>query len=219
MSNFQIPSYQKYTTHVVIAGNIGVGKSSLVERLAEVLSWTPFYEASDENPYLADFYKDMPRWSFHSQIFFLGRRLRLLNALFDQVGPVVQDRSIYEDAEVFAANLHRQGALDGRDYHTYRTLYESVCALLPAPDLLVYLRAEVPTLLTRIVRRGRPFEQQIAPEYLAHLNTLYDAWVSRWNRSAVLTIQTDMLDVIRNRSDLEAVFEQIQANLPVRESR
>src|SRR5579864_129585 len=163
-SNFQMPTDPSYTTHVVIAGNIGVGKSSLVERLAEVLGWTPFYEASDENPYLADFYKDMPRWGFHSQIFFLGRRVRLLNELFGQRGPVVQDRSLYEDAEVFAANLHQQGALDGREYDTYRMLYESVCSLLPAPDLLVYLRAEVPTLLTRIALRGRPFERQIAPE-------------------------------------------------------
>jgi deoxyadenosine/deoxycytidine kinase len=219
MSNLTAAARQNYTTHVIVAGNIGVGKSSLVERLAEALDWTPFYEAADENPYLADFYRDMPRWSFHSQVFFLARRVRLLTELYTHTGPVVQDRSLYEDAEVFAANLHQQGALDERDYATYRLLYESVIGLLPPPDLLVYLRADVPTLLARIALRGRPFEQHIAPEYLAHLNTLYDAWVGQWRRSATLTIQTDALDIIQNPSDLNAVFDQIQANLPVKEVR
>ncbi|MHB8626937.1 MAG: deoxynucleoside kinase [Aggregatilineales bacterium] len=219
MSNFSTLVYQKHTTHVIIAGNIGVGKSSLVERLSEAFGWTPFYEAADENPYLADFYNDMPRWAFHSQLFFLGRRVRLLSNLFAQCGPVVQDRSLYEDAEVFAANLHQQGALDRRDYETYRTLYESLCVLLPPPDLLVYLRADVPTLLSRIALRGRSFEQDMAPDYLAHLNTLYDDWMARWHLSASLAIQTDGLDFVRNPSDLNAVFDQIQVHLPIKETR
>lgn len=217
MSN--LSPYPNYTTHLVIAGNIGVGKSSLVERLSEAFGWVPFYEAADENPYLADFYKDMPRWAFHSQVFFLSRRVRLLSTLLAQTGTVVQDRSLYEDAEIFVANLHRQGALDERDYDTYRTLYDSLCALLPPPDLLVYLRAEVPTLLSRIALRGRPFEQRIAPDYLAQLNTLYDEWVAGWHLSASLAIQTDALDFVRSPSDLHSIFDQIQAHLPAKELR
>ena len=217
MSN--LAQYPNYTTHVVIAGNIGVGKSSLVERLAEAFGWTPFYEAADENPYLADFYKDMHRWAFHSQLFFLSRRVRLLNSLFAQTGTVVQDRSLYEDAEIFVANLHRQRALDARDYDTYRTLYDSLCAMLPPPDLLVYLRADVSTLLSRIALRGRPFEQHMAPDYLAQLNTLYDEWVASWHLSPSLAIQTDGLDFVRSPSDLNAVFDQIQAHLSSKELR
>lgn len=199
--------------YLVIAGNIGVGKSSLTERLATACGWLPVYEAVDENPYLADFYADMPRWGFQSQIFFLSRRLKLQTELLLRSGGLVQDRSVYEDAEVFAANLHRQGALDSRDYATYRALYDGLCALLPAPDLLVYLRSGVPTLLERINRRGRVFEQHIAPDYLAQLNSLYDSWIACWQQCPVLTIQADELDFVQEPGHLELIISKIQDRL------
>ncbi len=198
---------------IVIAGNIGVGKSSLTERLAAALGWEPYYEAADENPYLEDFYLDMPRWSFHSQVFFLGRRLENQRQLLQRPESVVQDRSIYEDAEVFASNLYRQGMLSGRDYGTYRTLYDGVVGLLPKPDLLIYLKASVPTLITRIKQRGRQFEQAIIPEYLARLNDLYEDWISAWEGSPILAVQTDSLDFVHNPHDLNMIVEEIQALL------
>jgi len=214
MSMNNAASVRESGPYLVIAGNIGVGKSSLTERLANALGWLPVYEAVDENPYLADFYADMPRWSFQSQIFFLSRRLKLQTELLLRSGGLVQDRSVYEDAEVFAANLHRQGALDGRDYATYRALYDGICELLPVPDLLVYLRCGVPTLLDRIALRGRAFEQHIAPEYLAQLNSLYDGWIDRWRLCPVLTIQADELDFVRDPAHLQLIINKIQARLP-----
>ena len=150
--------------YIAVAGNIGVGKSTLTALLSERLGWEPFFEAVAENPYLADFYQDMRRWSFPSQVFFLSRRLRHHRQLLDRQDPVVQDRSIYEDAEIFARNLYLQGAMSERDYGCYRELYEVMTMLLPPPDLVVYLRASVPTLLQRIALRGRDFEQSISPD-------------------------------------------------------
>ncbi len=155
---------------IAIAGNIGVGKSTLVGLLADRLGWTPFYEAVDENPYLADFYQDMRSWSFHSQVFFLSKRLRHHRGLLDHPGSVLQDRSIYEDAEIFAKNLYRQGNMSDRDYGTYRELYEVLTLYLPPPDLVVYLRASVETLTKRIAQRGRDYERDISRDYLARLN-------------------------------------------------
>jgi len=144
---------------VAIAGNIGVGKSSLTGMLGEWLGWEPFFEAVSDNPYLADFYQDMARWSFHSQVFFLSRRLRHHHQLLQRPNSVVQDRTVYEDAEVFACNLYRQGLMSERDYRSYRELYEVLSALLPPPDLVVYLRASVPTLMARIAQRGVPLSE------------------------------------------------------------
>ena len=158
---------------VAIAGNVGVGKSTLTGLLAERLGWEPFFEAVDENPYLADFYGDMRAWSFHSQIFFLSRRLRHHRQLLDRPNSVVQDRSVYEDAEVFACNLYVQGDMDERDYQSYRDLYEVLTSFLPPPDLVVYLRASVTTVVQRIEQRGRDYEKGISTEYLERLNALY----------------------------------------------
>lgn len=179
---------------VAIAGNIGVGKSTLTGILAEAFGWKPFYEAVDENPYLADFYADMPRWSFHSQVFFLSRRLQHHRQLVDHPGSVVQDRSVYEDAEIFACNLYQQGQLSERDYRAYQDLYEGIRAFLPPPDLLVYLKASVDTLLSRIHLRGRDFERDISPDYLHRLNVLYDHWIARWASCQVLIIPCDEMD-------------------------
>ncbi len=199
---------------IAIAGNIGVGKSTLTGLLAEQLGWEPFYEAVGDNPYLADFYQDMRRWSFHSQIFFLSRRLRHHRALLDHPNSVVQDRSVYEDAEVFARNLYRQGNMGERDYKSYRELYEVLTMFLPSPDLVVYLRASVDTLTRRIALRGREFERAISVDYLAQLNELYDEWTTGFTQCPVLTIPSDDLDFVKNPADLDLIREQVMDWLP-----
>jgi deoxyadenosine/deoxycytidine kinase len=202
-------------TFIAVAGNVGAGKSTLTRLLAAELGWEPFMEAVDDNPYLADFYDDMPRWSFHSQIYFLSRRLRHHRALVDHPGSVVQDRSVYEDAEIFARNLYMQGALGERDYRSYRELYEAIASFLPPPDLVVYLRASVDTLRERIARRGRDFEREISPEYLARLNQLYEEWAASFTLAPVLTIQADSIPYVDNHMDLTGVTGRIEAALRV----
>ncbi len=194
---------------VAVAGNIGVGKSTLVEMLCEKLDWEPFYEPVAENPYLADFYEDMPTWSFHSQVFFLSHRLRSHHDLALHPTSVIQDRSVYEDAEVFAQNLYRQGHIQPRDYQTYRELYETVIGFLPPPDLVIYLRASVPTLLKRIESRGRDYERTIASDYLAGLNDLYESWINDFTLCPVLTVPADDLDYVAHRGHLNLVAAKI----------
>lgn len=194
---------------VAVAGNIGVGKSTLVEMLCEKLDWEPFYEPVAENPYLADFYEDMPAWSFHSQIFFLSHRLRSHHDLALHPTSVIQDRSVYEDAEVFAQNLFRQGHIQARDYRTYRELYETVIGFLPPPDLVIYLRASVPTLLRRIASRGRDYESHIEADYLAGLNALYEAWINDFTLCPVLTVPADDLDYVAHRGHLNLVTAKV----------
>ncbi len=198
---------------IAIAGNVGVGKSTLTRMLASRLGWEPFFEAVDDNPYLADFYQDMPRWAFHSQIFFLSRRLRHHHELLQREGSVIQDRSVYEDAEVFAHNLYEQGAMGERDYRSYRELYEVLCAFLPPPDLVIYLRADVPTLLERIRKRGRAYEQDMAPDYLARLNRLYDAWIEGFTLSPVLTIEAAGLDFVAHKDHLARIEAAVRDRL------
>lgn len=198
---------------IAIAGNIGVGKSTLTGLLAQRLGWQPFYEAVDDNPYLADFYADMTRWSFHSQVFFLSRRLQHHRHILDQPRSAIQDRSVYEDAEIFAANLHHQGRMSDRDYATYRDLYDGVTMFLPPPDLLVYLRASVDTLTRRIDMRGRAFERAIDPDYLVQLNTLYEAWIGRFTLCPVLTVPADDLDFVWHTPHLELIIQKIEERL------
>jgi deoxyadenosine/deoxycytidine kinase len=207
------PSQQerhKQNCFVVIAGNIGVGKSTLTQLLADRLAWTPFFEPNAENPYLADFYDDMLRWSFHSQVFFLAQRVVQHKQLLERGDPVVLDRSIYEDAEIFACNLYRRGAMSARDWHTYETMYRTMSSLLRPPDLVVYLRADVPTLLQRIAQRGRDYERAISADYLASLNALYDEWAQSFTASPVLSIETNALDVVNRTDDLSRVIDEIQ---------
>jgi deoxyadenosine/deoxycytidine kinase len=194
---------------VAIAGNMGVGKSTLTRLLSEALGWTPFYEAVDDNPYLADFYKNMPQWSFHSQIFFLTRRLRYHREIAKHPQSVIQDRTVYEDAEVFARNLHQRRNMNDRDYQLYRDLYEEFVQIMPQPNLVVYLKASVPTLIERIHRRGRDFEQDISPLYLQQLNELYNAWIEDFTFCPVLTIPADDLDFVRFNND----FVKIKADI------
>ena len=198
---------------VAIAGNVGVGKSALVGRLANRLGWTPFYEAVDENPYLSDFYRDMRTWSFHSQIFFLSKRLRHHRGLLDHPSSVLQDRSVYEDAEIFAKNLYRQGNMGERDYGVYRELYEVLTLYLPPPDLVVYLRASVPTLLKRIAMRGRDYERNISADYLSSLNDLYDEWIEGFTLCPVLTLPADDLDYVNREPHLDLVTSVITDRL------
>jgi len=201
---------------VAIAGNIGVGKSTLTALLSQRLGWEPFFEAVDDNPYLPDFYEDMERWSFHSQIYFLSRRLRHHWQLLQRADSVVQDRTVYEDAEVFARNLHRQGWMDARDYESYSELYQVVTSVLPPPDLIVYLRASVPTLEERIRKRGRSFERKIPTAYLGQLNELYERWVDGFDLCPILTAPTDTLDFVGNNRHRELIVEEVLARLGVR---
>jgi deoxyadenosine/deoxycytidine kinase len=198
---------------IAIAGSIGVGKSTLTTLLAERLGWQPVLEAFDENPYLADFYQDMRRWSFHSQIFFLSRRVERHHRLLHNGSSVIQDRSVYEDANIFAYNLYRQGQMAARDWQTYAELARTLIDLLHPPDLIVYLRASVPTLLQRIAQRGRSYEQDIAPDYLAQLNELYDAWAADFRLCPVLEIATDELNYITCREHLDYVAQCIAERL------
>ena len=202
---------------IAIAGNVGVGKSTLTALLSQRLGWMPFPEAVDENPYLADFYANMPRWSFHSQIFFLSRRLRHHRQLLDHPTSVVQDRSVYEDAEVFARNLYNQGNMEARDYRSYRELYEVLTGFLPPPDLVVYLRATVDTLLCRIQRRGRDYEQDISPAYLEQLNHLYEDWIQRFDLCPVLTVPADNLNFVDNGLHLDLIIDKVQEKLSGKE--
>lgn len=202
------PSEQKQ--FIGIAGNIGVGKSTLTKRLSEAFGWEPFYEAAAENPYLADFYADMKRWSFHSQVFYLGKRLEHHRLLVDHPGSVVQDRTVYEDAEIFARNLYEQGQMSDRDYDAYRRLYRAVSSFLPPPDLIVYLRASVDILLAHIARRGNDYERSIAPSYLAQLNRLYEDWIGDWTACPVVTVDMDGLDFLQNRVDFEGILRAIR---------
>lgn len=202
---------------VAIAGNIGVGKSTLTALLSEQLNWEPFLEAVNDNPYLADFYGDMQRWSFHSQIYFLSRRLRHHWQLLQRANSVVQDRTVYEDAEIFARNLHRQELMDARDYRSYCELYEVVTTVLPPPDLIVYLRASVPTLQERIRRRGRPYEQDIATTYLEQLNELYEEWINGFSLCPVLSVPSDDLDFVLNPGHLKLILDKVIEKLQGRE--
>ena len=202
---------------VAVAGNIGVGKSTLVEMLCARMEWEPFYEPVTENPYLEDFYKDMSAWSFHSQVFFLTHRLRSHYKLGQHPTSVVQDRSVYEDAEIFAYNLFLQGHINQRDYLTYRDLYETTSRLLPPPDLVVYLRASVPTLMNRIERRGREYERTITPEYLIGLNELYEQWIDNFTLCPVLSVPADELDYVSHTGHLRLIVDKVQDKLTGKE--
>jgi deoxyadenosine/deoxycytidine kinase len=202
---------------VAVAGNIGVGKSTLVQLLSENLGWEPFYEPQADNPYLADFYSDMRAWSFHSQIFFLSRRLMAHRQLLNHPTSALQDRSVYEDAEIFARNLFLQGQMTERDYKTYRSLYVVLTKFLPPPDLVVYLRAPVETLIERIESRGRDYEMTIQPEYLKRLNLLYEEWVEKFTLCPILTVPADNLNYVAHETHLSLVVSKIREKLAGKE--
>ena len=198
---------------IAIAGNIGAGKTELTAFLCKKYGLQPFFEPNDQNPYLADFYKDMKTWAFRSQIFFLTHKFRLHRELEQQSGTAIQDRTIYEDAEIFAKNLFRQRQIDKRDWKTYWELYETVAEALKPPDLMIYLRCPVKTLKQRIRIRGRKMEQDIPTPYLNRLNALYEDWFTRYKMSPVLVLPTDTLDYLTNLVDRVDLFRQIEKHL------
>lgn len=202
---------------IAIAGNIGVGKSALTERLAQHLGWNAVLEPASENPYLPDFYSDMDRWAFHSQVFILAHRLRQHVEMSKNGNSLIQDRSVYENAEIFARNLHLRGFMSTRDWETYRMLYETSIALVPSPALIIYLQASVPTLVDRIRGRGRPYEQNIDEAYLTDLNRLYDDWAAATKVAPVLRISTDGINFVSDAPALEGVARQVISLLPAQQ--
>ncbi len=198
---------------VAVAGNIGAGKSSIVEWLRQHFDVVPFFEPNDDNPYLADFYQDMPRWAFQSQVFFLIRRFRLHRAMECETHDVVQDRTIYEDAEVFATHLHRSGVMDDRDWEVYSELYQTLRSELRPPDLLLYLQCPVRVLVKRINHRGRSFEQNVPTKYLKALDRLYAEWFERYDLSPTLVIDTHQLDYVQNLFDRQELVDQVRSLL------
>lgn len=199
--------------YIIIAGNIGAGKSTLVKHLCTALSWTPYYEPVSENPYLEDFYIDMKKWAYHSQLFFLSDRMAMHKELQDNGGNVVQDRSIYEDAQIFARNLYLQGHIKKRDFDTYWKMYEVAVSLLQPPDLLVYLKASVPSLEARISRRNRDFESAIPRDYLQNLNGLYEEWTGSYKASAKLVLNIDDYDILNHKEDLDYIISLVEESL------
>jgi len=196
---------------VAVAGNIGAGKSSLTRLLGERFNWRPYYESVDDNPYLPDFYADMKRWSFHLQIYFLANRFKNHKEIVESGEAVIQDRSIYEDAQIFARNLYEMGNMSQRDYENYVSLFHVMMEYLKPPDLLIYLKTSVDTLVDQISRRGRSFEKGIERSYLESLNALYDDWIDHYALGSVLIINNDELDFVVNPSDLDLVSGMIEA--------
>ncbi|GAB4208817.1 MAG: deoxynucleoside kinase [Roseiflexaceae bacterium] len=202
--------------HIIIAGNIGVGKSTLVEILAEELGWQPYYEVVADHPYLKDYYDDRERWGFHSQIWFLLQRFEQHQEIADTPTSVCQDRSMYEDYEVFVKGLLEQGILSHRDFRTYRRLFYALVRSISPPSLMVYLQASVPTLQSRIGGRSRSYEQSIPASYLEQLNRRYDEWLRRFELCPVLTIETDNLDFAHDLNARRTVVEQIAQYIGLR---
>jgi deoxyadenosine/deoxycytidine kinase len=198
---------------VAIAGNIGAGKSSLVDFLSHEYGIAPFFEPNETNPYLSDFYRDMKAWSFHSQIYFLSQKFRIHQELTATSDPVLQDRTIYEDAEIFAENLYRQKKMSKRDYETYRSLYEVIVAQLRPPTLMIYLRCSIPALKKRIKLRGRADEQKLPRGYLERLDQLYEEWFAKYRLSETLIIDTDRMDYLTDLVDRIDLYQRIERAL------
>lgn len=199
--------------HIAVAGNIGSGKTTLTELLSKHYGWTAHYEDVDDNPYLNDFYEDMQRWSFNLQIYFLNSRFNQVVEIRKKGQTVIQDRTIYEDAYIFAPNLHSMGLMSTRDFENYFTLFGLMSSFVMPPDLLIYLRASVPTLVNQIQKRGRKYENSIRIDYLRRLNERYEAWVETYNLGKLLVIDVDNVKFQENQEHLSKVIDKIDAEL------
>jgi deoxyadenosine/deoxycytidine kinase len=199
--------------HIAIVGNIGAGKTTLAELLAKSYGWDPLFEAVDNNPYLEDFYNDMKRWSFNLQIYFLNSRYRQLMDIQQSGRNIVQERTIYEDAFIFAENLHDMGLMTTRDYENYRSIFDNMTAYIKPPDLMVYLKASVPTLVNNIQRRGREYEIGIRLDYLSKLNDKYQKWIKGYKLGKLLIIDKDMIDFANNTEDMATVVNLIEREI------
>jgi deoxyadenosine/deoxycytidine kinase len=199
--------------HIAVAGNIGSGKSTLTKLLAKHFGWEPHFEDVESNPYLNSFYEDMQRWSFNLQIYFLNSRFRKILLIRKSGKNVIQDRTIYEDAYIFAPNLHSMNLMSTRDFDNYTSLFELINSLIPAPDLLIYLRASVPTLVSQIQKRGREYESAIRLDYLKGLNERYEEWIVNYNLGKSLIVDVDNLNIEENPEHLGIVIERINAQL------
>lgn len=199
--------------HIAVAGNIGAGKTTLSGLLAKHYKWTPHYEDVDENPYLNDFYNDMQRWSFNLQIYFLNSRFSQILDIRKSGKTIIQDRTIYEDAEIFAPNLHSMGLMSTRDFNNYKTLFDLMASFVQPPDLLIYLRASVPTLVNQIQKRGREYENSIRIDYLKQLNDRYNNWINGYKLGKLLIINVDDLDITDNPEDLSFIIDKIDAQI------
>ncbi len=202
---------------VAVAGNIGTGKTTLTHMLSRRFGWAPHFEAVTNNPYLADFYRDMDRWSFPLQVFFLNNRFKAHQTVISGTDSSIQDRSIYEDANIFARNLHEQGKMEERDYRNYLDLYQTMCQYLTPPDLVIYLRKSLPKLKAQISKRGRDFEKDIPDDYLVNLNRYYDDWLETYDLGKKLIIESDDLDFKHKPEDFEGICQRVIAELDQRD--
>lgn len=203
----------KTIKHIAIAGNIGSGKSTLTEMLAKHYGWEPRYEDVENNPYLNDFYADMPRWSFNLQVFFLNNRLQQIVEIQQGDKTVIQDRTIYEDAHIFAPNLHELGLMSKRDFENYINLFRTICKQISPPDLLIFLNSSLSTLVMQIEKRGRPYEDNIRLDYLKQLNQYYNNWIENYNEGPLLIINVDELKFAENPEHFGEVINKIDAEL------
>ncbi len=199
--------------HIAIVGNIGAGKTTLTELLAKHLNFEPQFEAVENNPYLEDFYSDMKRWAFNLQIFFLNSRFRHIVDLQNREINMIQDRTIYEDAYIFAENLYDMGLISARDFENYSDIFQSIVNYIKPPDLLIYLRASVPTLVNNIQKRGRDYESGIRLDYLSKLNEKYEKWINNYSEGKLLILDKDNLDFANNQEDLGKIIQKIEAEL------
>lgn len=198
--------------HIAIAGNIGSGKTTLTELLAKHFKWTPIYEQMDDNPYIANFYEDMRRWSFNLQVYFLHKRFKYVIDSRNTYDNIVQDRTLYEDAYIFAPNLHAMGLMNTRDFETYKSLFDLMESFIKPPDLLIYLKASVPTLIKQIERRGREYESSIRLDYITSLNNRYNSWIEGYSNRKLI-INMDDLNITDNPKDLGFVVDSINAEI------
>lgn len=199
--------------YIAVAGNIGSGKTTLAERLAKEYKWHVEYEAVDNNPYLEDFYEDMERWAFHLQVYFLNSRFQQISSIANSRRTTIQDRTIYEDAYIFAANLHKSKLLSDRDYQNYLSLFHSMVTHAKAPDLLIYLRADIPKLVSQIQKRGRQYEEAIRLDYLKNLNQHYEDWIGQYKMGRLLIVDVNKLDFVENVEDFAGIVERINVEL------